>query len=205
VPRPKADKRFDSVVSAVHLLLEAVGAVGKGHEPADGALDLRRTPVRVARMLTTELLAGYARTDKDLLDEIRLFEVEASRYPLVVQTGVSFTSLCAHHLLPFTGTAAIGYLPHDRLVGLSKFTRIVDHYAARLQIQERLGDQIVEFLMNECRAGAAIVMLRAEHHCMACRGVKRQGVKTVTSSTRPVDIGNDVLTEFYRLVEHGER
>lgn len=168
-------------------------------EPEFDALDLPGTPERVARMWA-EMLSGYV----DPPPRLHLTPAEGRR-ELVVETSIAFTSMCAHHMVPFSGHAAIGYLPGDHLIGLSKLVRVLDHFAKRFQLQERLGAQVADYIVHEAEASAAFVMLRAEHQCIACRGVRRPGVQTVTSSFRPHGTPRHLVDEFYRLVEHGER
>nr|BFF12320.1 hypothetical protein GCM10025699_36230 [Microbacterium flavescens] len=98
--------------------------------------------------------------------------------------GIRFTSLCGHHLLPFQGVADVGYLPGDRLVGLSKLARVVDAHARAPQVQERLTVQIADHLAQRLDARAVGVVMRAEHLCMSVRGVRAQGTTTVTSAFR---------------------
>jgi len=161
-------------------------------------LDTDNTPARVARMWR-EMLAGYTQKPP------RLHLTPVAQAEMVVETGIAFTSLCAHHMVPFTGHAAIGYLPGRYLVGLSKLVRVLDYYARRIQLQERIGAQVAEHLVCYAEASAAFVLLRAEHQCMSCRGVRRPDVSTVTATFRPHDTPRAVVDEFYRLVEHGER
>jgi GTP cyclohydrolase IA len=207
MPRKRTSKRLgvDDVVDSRlqgHTLQDVLGLIlsklGVYADPDADALDLAGTPARVIKSWHTELLAGYGRTEDDLVAQVRLFPAKG-RSELVVQTGVAFTSLCAHHMLPFHGTATIGYMPGDKLIGLSKFARILDHYAARLQIQERLGGQVADFIVDRCSAKWAAVVLHAEHQCMTCRGVRRPGAMTATSSIRPHDIDRELLNEFYAL------
>ncbi len=182
---------------------QLLGYFGAFNDPDRRELDLDATPRRVAKAFRDELMRGYTRTDADLVAEVRTFPAKG-RSELVVVTGISFTSLCAHHMLPFHGTATIGYLPGDRLIGLSKLARILDHYAARLQIQERLGAQVAEFIHHRCGARYAVAMLKAEHQCMTCRGVRRPGAVTVTSSIRPTNVDRELLNEFYTLAQAGQ-
>lgn len=181
------------------LYAQLLQELGANTEPK--FLDVANTPKRVAKMLATELLKGYQLTEGDLLAQMRLFRT--NKFPeLVVQAGIPFSSLCAHHVLPFSGTAAIGYLPGPYIIGLSKMTRIIDFYAARLQIQERLGAQVVEFLHTHVKATASFVLLKAEHGCMSCRGVKRTHVPTLTLSTRPLPPEASLIAQFQALVAH---
>lgn len=101
---------------------------------------------------------------------------------LVIVRGIEFASLCEHHVLPFTGTATVGYLPSDRVVGLSKIPRLVQGFAARLQVQERLTTQIAEAMQNALSPRGVGVVLRARHSCMGCRGVRQPAAEMITSS-----------------------
>lgn len=146
-----------------------------GEDP--GREGLRDTPRRVLRALA-ELTAGYQQDPAAIL--AREFTVAYDE--LVVVRAVPFWSLCEHHLLPFSGTAAVGYLPSDRVVGLSKLVRLVECFARRLQLQERLTVAIAEALMDHLRARGAGVVLQARHACMECRGVRAMTAETVTSA-----------------------
>jgi GTP cyclohydrolase I len=134
---------------------------------------LRDTPRRVAtafaQMLTPAPFTLTTFPNDEEYDE------------LVLVTGIPFASLCEHHLLPFSGVAHIGYLPGDRIVGLSKLARVVGHFAADVQVQERLTAQIADFLDRSLRPKGAGVVLEAEHLCMTLRGVQAVGSRTVTS------------------------
>jgi GTP cyclohydrolase IA len=119
---------------------------------------------------------------------------------LLLQRGIAFVSLCEHHALPFTGTATVGYLPGDRIVGLSKLARVVELFSRRPQVQERLTKQIAVWLDEHLSPKGVGVVLRAEHTCMTLRGVQAPGTTTVTSSLRG-EILNDERTraEFFAL------
>jgi GTP cyclohydrolase I len=114
------------------------------------------------------------------------FANEGGSDELIVQTGIPYYSLCEHHLLPFFGTAIVAYIPGDRIVGLSKLARLVQHTAAGLQNQERITAAIAERLMSELEPKGAGVVLRARHLCMEMRGVKAAGTETLTSSLQGV-------------------
>ncbi len=139
---------------------------------------LLRTPQRMHRMWL-ELTCGY-RVDPDRLINGAVFDVGYSE--MVVVKGIPFYSLCEHHMLPFFGTAAVGYLPRGRVVGLSKIPRIVEMYARRLQVQERMTQQIADFLQERLNPYGVGVVIEAEHLCMAMRGVRKGGATMVTSS-----------------------
>jgi len=137
---------------------------------------LRDTPERVLRALK-EMTAGYGDDPRAILT--RQFAVGYDE--LVIERGIPFWSLCEHHLLPFHGTATVGYLPGARVVGLSKLVRLVECFARRLQVQERLTVEIAEALLEHLRARGVGVILRARHGCMETRGV-RAPAETVTSA-----------------------
>jgi GTP cyclohydrolase I len=139
---------------------------------------LRRTPERIHRMYH-ELTAGY-HVDPDRLINGAVFAVDYSE--MVVVKGIEFYSLCEHHLLPFFGTAAVGYLPRDRVIGLSKIPRIVEMYARRLQVQERLTQEVADFLMKTIDPHGVGVVIEAQHLCTAMRGVRKGGATMVTSA-----------------------
>ncbi|HAM02699.1 MAG TPA: GTP cyclohydrolase I FolE, partial [Acidimicrobiaceae bacterium] len=103
---------------------------------------------------------------------------------LVVATAIPFTSLCEHHLLPFSGVAHVGYLPADLLVGLSKLARVVTHFSRRLQVQERLTTDVADWLCERLNPKGVGVVLDAEHSCMTLRGARATGARTVTSALR---------------------
>ena len=159
---------------AVREILEAIG-----EDPSrDGLVD---TPSRVARM--------YAEVFRGLHEDPRVqmqtkFEVEHRE--LVLVRDIRFYSMCEHHLVPFFGRAHVGYVPgkDGTVAGLSKFARLVEGYAARPQVQERLTSQIADAIHEELQAHGTIVVLQAEHLCMAMRGVKSPNAETVTSAVR---------------------
>ena len=160
-----------SLEDAVRTLLSEIG------EDA-GREGLRRTPERVRRMYD-ELTAGY-HVDPDRLINGATFAVEYDE--MVVVRDIEFFSLCEHHLLPFNGKAHVGYQPKGRVIGLSKVPRIVDMYAQRLQVQERLTVQVADFLMEKLEPKGVACVIEATHLCTMMRGVKKQEATMVTSS-----------------------
>ena len=135
---------------------------------------LRDTPRRMARMYA-ELLTPPA-------FRATTFPNDGHYDELVVATGIPFHSLCEHHLLPFVGVAHVGYLPGERIVGLSKLARVVERFARTLQVQERLTAQIAGWLDEHLAPAGVGVVLEAEHLCMSLRGVQKAGARTVTSA-----------------------
>ena len=136
------------------------------------------TPDRVRRMYA-ELTEGY-RTDPETVLNSATFEVDYDE--MVVVRDIAFYSLCEHHLLPFFGRAHVGYLPRGRIIGLSKIPRVVDMYAHRLQVQERLTHQVAGFLMERLRPKGVACVIEATHLCTVMRGVRKQEATMVTSS-----------------------
>ncbi len=159
----------DAVQRAVGDLLRALGA-------DDRSEGLRDTPRRVAET--------YAELLTPRPFEATTFPNEDGYDQLVLARSIPFHSLCMHHLLPFHGVAHVGYLPGERIVGLSKLARVVDLFARDLQIQERLTQQVADWLEGELRPRGVGVVLEAEHMCMSLRGVCKPGSRTVTSALR---------------------
>lgn len=161
----------EAVKIAVTAILTAVG-----EDPArEGLLS---TPSRVSRMYD-ELLSGYRVNPVELLNGA-LFEAEYDE--MVVVSGIEFHSLCEHHLLPFTGHASVGYIPNEKIVGLSKIPRIVDMYARRLQVQERMTKQIAETIASLVQPRGVAVVVRGSHMCSVMRGVRKQDSEMLTSA-----------------------
>jgi GTP cyclohydrolase IA len=145
---------------------------------------VRGTPERVAT-LYAELYRGIGVDPKSVLDNAAALESEpAERGELVALRGIDFTSICEHHLLPFRGQADVVYLPAGRLVGLGVLADLVAVTAARPQMQERLGEMVVHALVDSGVADGALVVLRAEHGCVAHRGPRLAGSETVTVASR---------------------
>ncbi len=162
--------------AAVRELLAAVG------EDPDRE-GLRETPARVARAYQ-ELLGGMRLRAEDVLTTT----FDLGHDEMILVRDIELWSMCEHHLVPFTGVAHIGYIPNEqgRITGLSKLARLVDVYAKRPQVQERLTTQIADSLMSILEARGAIVVIEAEHLCMTMRGVKKPGSKTITSAVRGI-------------------
>lgn len=180
----------DKVKQAVSMLLEAVG-----EDPTrEGLLE---TPDRVARMYT-QLLGGM---DSDASEHLsKSFEVVDNG--MVIERDITFHSLCEHHMLPFYGKAAIGYIPNGRVAGLSKLARAVEVFARRLQLQEQLTAQVADALMAELDCKGAIVYMEAEHMCMTMRGVQKPGTKTATLARRGAFVENPELeARFFRMLD----
>jgi GTP cyclohydrolase I len=181
--------------AAVRELLIAVG------EDPDRE-GLRETPARVARAYQ-ELFAGMRMS----ADEVLTTTFDLGHDEMVLVRNIELWSMCEHHLVPFTGAAHIGYIPNDegQITGLSKLARLVDVYARRPQVQERLTTQVADSLMRILQARGAIVVIEAEHLCMTMRGVRKPGSKTVTSAVRGVMHNAATRAEAMSLIMHGTR
>jgi GTP cyclohydrolase I len=144
---------------------------------------LLRTPARVARAYA-ELFAGL-RVDAE---QVLTTTFEAKHDEMVLVRDIELTSSCEHHLLPFHGVAHVGYIPGEdgRITGLSKLARLVEVYARRPQVQERLTSQVADTLMSALQPRGVIVVMDCEHMCMAMRGIQKNGARTVTSAVRGI-------------------
>lgn len=158
---------------------------------------LKKTPIRYAKALTY-ITRGYNQDACEVVKQA-IFEYSGSR--LVVVKDIEFYSMCEHHILPFFGKISIGYLPQGEMVGLSKLARLVDVYARRLQVQERLTSQVAHTLSKTLRTAGVIVVCNAQHLCMKMRGVEKQ-----ESSTTTVDYTGmfaedaNLREEFFRAI-----
>ncbi|WP_197528171.1 GTP cyclohydrolase I FolE [Posidoniimonas polymericola] len=176
--------------SAVREMLAAVG-----EDPdREGLLE---TPARVARMYA-EMFSGLRENPR-----VHLEKFFTEKYDeMVLVKDIGFTSMCEHHLLPFSGKAHIGYLPNGRVVGLSKLARVVDSVARRPQVQERMTEAIADMLVDELNVKGVAVVIEASHSCMTIRGVKKPGSMAVTSAMKGVFRSNvssraEVMTLIY--------
>jgi GTP cyclohydrolase IA len=168
-PLQAVPRRRDEAVRAVHDLLTALGI-----DPASDGL--RETPGRMVDVLEA-LLTPEPFTPTT-------FPNDAGYDELVVVRDIPFHSLCEHHVLPFVGVAHVAYLPGERIIGLSKLARVVDHFARSLQVQERLTIDVADWLEANLSPLGAGVVLEAEHQCMTLRGVQKPGTRTLTSALR---------------------
>lgn len=171
---PSGEVDLPRIEAAVREILTAVG-----EDPdREGLLD---TPARVARAYA-ETFVGLRQTPADVLD--KTFDVEHEE--LILVRDIEVYSTCEHHLVPFHGVAHVGYIPSPsgRVTGLSKLARLVDVYAKRPQVQERLTTQIADALVEHLDAQGVIVVIEAEHLCMSMRGIRKPGARTITSAVR---------------------
>ena len=178
---------LDAAARAARDLLLALGT-------DTGSESLAETPARIARL--------YAELLSPLPFSATTFPNDAGYDELVVARAIPFHSLCEHHLLPFIGVAHVGYLPGERIIGLSKLARVVDYFARSLQVQERLTSQIADWLQDELDPKGVGVVIEAEHLCMSLRGVAKPGARTVTSALHGL-VRDDGRTrqEFLALTE----
>jgi GTP cyclohydrolase I len=194
-PYPYWSKRaldHNTITEAVRLILEAIG------EDPDRE-GLRDTPRRIADM-SEEIFSGLT------VDPATYLSVgfEEHHKEMVVLRDIPFMSTCEHHLLPFSGKAHVGYIPAGRIVGLSKLARVVEAYARRPQLQERLTSQIADTIVETINPAGVGVVIEAQHYCMIMRGVKKPGSTMVTSAMRGLFRNNPpTRAEFLDFIHRG--
>jgi GTP cyclohydrolase IA len=182
-------ERLDRVAHHVRGILQALG------------LDLRdpnlaETDLRVAKMYL-EMFHGL---EEGAEPKVTTFPNDEAYSHMVMEKQIPFYSMCAHHLVPFYGHAHIAYIPRERILGLSKFARILEFYAKRPQLQERLTEQVVTFLEEKLQPQGAMVVIEARHLCVEMRGVKKPGALTVTSAIRGIFHERSAREEFLDLL-----
>lgn len=162
---------------------------------------LLETPARVVRSYA-ELFSGYAyKTVDDFKDMVKVFE-DGVCDEMVLLKNIEFVSMCEHHMLPFTGKSHIAYVPNGKLLGLSKLARILDAFSRRLQVQERLTQQVTEMIVELLNPKGAACIIEATHECMTCRGVRKQNAVMVTSSLKGVFLEKpEARAELFSLVK----
>jgi GTP cyclohydrolase IA len=160
--------------------------------------NLAETDLRVAKMYI-EMFHGLAEGAEP---KVTTFPNEEGYSHMVMEKQIPFYSMCAHHLVPFYGHAHIAYIPRERILGLSKFARILEFYAKRPQLQERLTEQVVTYLEEQLQPLGAMVVIEARHLCVEMRGVKKPGALTVTSALRGIFHQKPVREEFLDLLRH---
>jgi GTP cyclohydrolase I len=160
--------------------------------------NLRETDRRVARMYL-EMFHGL---DEGAEPEVTTFPNDEGYSHMVMEKNIPFYSMCAHHLVPFYGHAHIAYIPGDRILGLSKFARILEFYAKRPQLQERITEQVVNCLEERLQPKGAMVVIEARHLCVEMRGVRKVGAVTTTSALRGIFHQRPVREEFLDLLRH---
>jgi GTP cyclohydrolase I len=179
------------IEQAVTMILEAIGE----NPQREG---LKRTPARIADMYE-QIFSGI---DLDPKEHLGIKFSEDQHEEMVIVKDISMYSMCEHHMLPFFGKVHIAYIPKNGVItGLSKLARVVDEYAHRLQLQERLTTQIAEAIMEMLRPQGVLVIIEAEHMCMTMRGIKKPGSVTVTSAVRGIfDYGSSTRAEALQLI-----
>ena len=189
IGRGKAESTFQRVVRQ---LLDFVG-----EDPEREGL--RQTPARVESSLRW-LTRGYHESVDEVVNGAVFEEAHES---MIVVRDIEIYSMCEHHMLPFFGRAHVAYLPDGKIIGLSKIPRLVDVFARRLQVQERLTDQVADALMSVLAPHGVGVVIEAAHLCMMMRGVEKQNSKTVTSALRGSFLDGTTRDEFLRLAHGG--
>lgn len=165
------ENKQNDIIEATKVLIKSIGE----DLQREG---LKRTPERVARA-SEEIFSGYT-TDPDALINNALFNVDYDQ--MVVVKDINFYSMCEHHILPFFGKAHVAYLPKGKVIGLSKIPRIVDMFARRLQVQERMTQQIATFIQETIQPLGVAVVIEASHLCMMMRGVRKEDATMTTSA-----------------------
>lgn len=169
----------DHLVDRSCIVRDLIHSIPEEQIGRDGLID---TPIRVAAMYE-ELFSGYKQDGKQILLDAMFDDVHSK--DMVLVRDIPFYSTCEHHMMPFFGTVSIAYVPQDgRIVGLSKLARLVEVFARRLQVQERLGKQIADTIEEVMNPRAIAVIIKAEHTCMTARGVQKPGTQTITSCLR---------------------
>lgn len=182
---------LEKIENGVRLILEGIG-----EDPTREGL--QKTPARVARMYE-EVFAGLAQDPRVYFET----KFDEDHQEMVIVRDIPFYSMCEHHLVPFFGFAHVAYIPAEdgQICGLSKLARLVDAYAKRPQVQERLTSQVADTLVEEMDPQGVMVVLEAEHMCMSMRGVKKPGSKTTTSAVRGVfDTSHSTRSEALSLI-----
>lgn len=187
---PDNDAQFQRIQNAIYDLLDAFNV--NWDDP-----NYTETPLRVAKAYTEYWANGYARKPEN---EVTVFPNSSGSEDMVMVKDMQFYSMCSHHLAPFKGYGAVAYIPNENLLGLSKLGRILDIYARRFQLQERIGAQTADALMKLIQPkGVMVVLYDVEHMCMSSRGVQMHASNTTTVATRGVfktdaDLRNQVLS-----------
>jgi GTP cyclohydrolase IA len=196
-----AEHAFIPVTTAADVMAAAVTTMLRALGEDTGREGLRRTPERVTKALAY-LTSGNTLSAQDVLNGAIFTE----RYDqMVVVKDIEFYSLCEHHLLPFYGRAHLAYLPAGKVVGLSKLPRLLEVYARRLQVQERLTQQVAEAIEEALQPRGVAVMLEASHFCMMMRGIEKQNSKTVTSALLGDFRDNTALRNEFLAAVRSER
>jgi GTP cyclohydrolase I len=187
-----ADPRLDQLAGHVKEIIRILGLC------PDDDPNLINTDRRVARMYL-DIFSGL---DEGTRPKLTTFPNEEHYTSMVMEKEIPFYSMCAHHFVPFYGHGHIAYIPNDKIVGLSKLPRLLDFFARRPQIQERLTEQVAGVLEEELRPQGVMVVIEARHLCVEMRGIKKPGAVTVTSALRGIFLQKAVREEFLDLMRH---
>jgi len=187
----REQEKLDRIAHHVRGILTALGLDLRDH-------NLAETDLRVAK-LYLEMFHGL---EEGAEPKVTTFPNDEAYSHMVMEKQIPFYSMCVHHLVPFYGHAHIAYIPRARILGLSKFARILEFYAKRPQLQERLTEQVVTFLEEKLEPQGAMVVIEARHLCVEMRGVKKPGALTVTSALRGIFHQRPVREEFLDLLRH---
>lgn len=161
---------------------------------------LIKTPKRVAAMYA-ELLEGYSKDITKIVNGA-LYDMDTTQGEMIIVDNITYDSICEHHLLPFSGKAHVAYIPNDKIIGLSKIPRIVEVFARRLQVQERVTNQIADCINEILNPAGVIVVMAGHHSCSSLRGVKKHGVNMKTIASRGEFVDNGQLrNEFFQLLK----
>lgn len=190
----------EGICERAELVGSLLGTIEGEQTDRDGLIE---TPWRVAAMYE-ELFSGYQQDGKQVLRDAMFDDIHSD--DLVILRGIPFYSMCEHHMMPFFGTVSIAYVPQDgKVVGLSKLARLVEVYARRLQVQERLGKQILADIKEVMNPFGIAVIIEAEHTCMTARGVQKPGTTTITSALDGVfKLDDKARNELLTLLNMGK-
>ncbi|HEY3172842.1 MAG TPA: GTP cyclohydrolase I FolE [Thermoanaerobaculia bacterium] len=183
------ERKLREIAEHMRGIIEALGL-----DPSDP--NLKDTDARVAKMYL-EMFHGLSEGAEP---KVTVFPNEEHYTAMVMEKDIPFYSMCAHHFVPFYGHAHVAYIPSERIVGLSKMPRIVEFYACRPQLQERLTEQIAGFMAEKLAPQGVMVVVEARHLCVEMRGVKKPGALTVTSAIRGIFFNRSVREEFLDLL-----
>ena len=180
----------EDIIRSIYKMIQYIG-----DDPARQGLE--ETPKRVVKSWGT-IFGGYKQNPEDILKT----QFAADYDEMVVLKDIEFYSTCEHHMLPFFGKAHVAYLPDGKVVGISKLARLVEIYARRLQIQEKLTTQIAQSIMDILNPIGCGVVMEAKHFCMVCRGVEKQNSNMVTSALKGEFQKDEVKQEFLKLINY---
>jgi GTP cyclohydrolase I len=183
------ERKLAEIAKHMRAIIETLGL-----DPLDP--NLKETDARVAKMYL-EMFHGLSEGAEP---KVTVFPNEEHYTAMVMEKDIPFYSMCAHHFVPFYGHAHVAYIPNERIVGLSKMPRIVEFYACRPQLQERLTEQIAGFMAEKLAPQGVMVVVEARHLCVEMRGVKKPGALTVTSAIRGIFFNRPVREEFLDLL-----